>query len=159
MIMLIITAGSKKSHYYDEVEICVSPTDKKSEDGSSTLSTTKPHTIFEALYTETTLISDSSNDTQNNSIPPVFSSEGEHNYYNGGVHNSDSGERNGTTSEGTISEVTYDVPQATDSVENDNANYSSLGPIDYSTLQPHIPNPVKPQHPPTDDQYSCLHHP
>lgn len=149
---MFITAGSKKPHYYDEVEICVSPTEKKSDDNSNALNTPKPPTIFEALYTETALISDSSDDTQNNSVPAVLSSEGEQNYCNGGTYNS-GGERNGT-----ISEATYDVPQAKDSVEDGNNCYSSLGPIDYSMLQPHIPKAIEPQLPPTDDQYSCLQH-
>ena len=144
-MVLLITAGSKKQHYYDEVEICASSIDKKVKGDSSALNTTKLPTIFEALYTESALISGSSDDTQNNGVPAVLSSEGEQNYYNG--------ERNGTTSE-----VTYDVPQAMDSAEDDSNCYSSLGPIDYSTLQPHIPKPTQQQLPPTDDQYSCLQH-
>ena len=152
MLVLYITAGSKKPHYYDEVDIYVPSIDKKSESNSSTLNTTKLPTIFEALYTETVLISDSSDDTQNNSVPAVLSREGEQNYYNGEIRNS-GGQRNGTTSE-----VTYDVPQAMDNAEDGNNCYSSLGPIDYSTLQPHIPKPTQQQLPPTDDQYSCLQH-
>jgi hypothetical protein len=155
MLVLVIITGSKKPHYYDEVEICVSPTDKKSESNSS-YSTIKPPTIFEALYTKTTLISGSSDDTQNNSVPAaVPTREGERNYYNGGAHVNNGGQRNGTTSE-----ATYDVPQTTctDSIENDNSCYSSLGAVDYSMLQPHIPKPTQQQLPPTDDQYSCLQH-
>ena len=154
LVYTIITTGSKKPHYYDEVEICASPTDKRSESNSSYSSTIKPPAIFEALYTETTLISDSSYDTLNNSAPVVPTSKGERNYCNGGAHNN-TRQRNRTTSE-----TTYDVPQTacTESAENDNSCYSSLGPVDYSILQPHIPKPTQKPLPPTDDQYSCLQH-
>lgn len=37
--------------------------------------------------------------------------------------------------------------------------YSALGPVDYFTLQPHIPNrSVEQQLPPANDDYSQLHH-
>ena len=154
--MYICAVGSKKPHYYDEVEICVSSIDKNSESNFSALNATTPPAIFEALYTETTLISESSDNTQNNSVPPVLSSQGEKSYYNDEMCNSGE-QRNGTTSE--VTEVTYDVPQAKDSAGvNDHNSYSSLGPIDYSILQPHIPKPIQQQLPPTDDQYSCLQH-
>ena len=88
---------------------------------------------------------------QNNSVStPLSTSEGEQT--NGGIHN------NGGLRQGTASEAVYDVPQAMDSVEDENC-YSSLGPIDYSTLQPHIPKPTRTQlTPPNNDEYSCLQH-
>ena len=37
--------------------------------------------------------------------------------------------------------------------------YSALGPVEYFTLEPHIPNrPVEQQLPPANDDYSQLHH-
>ena len=141
-------AGLKKlPHYYNEVEI--SSTEKmKPQDGSNTAaSTNSPGTLYESLYTEPTLI------VQDYLSPVTLFSKGGRNYYNARIRNNSVSRVGGATAE-----ATYDVPQAMDNIEANKNCYSSLGPIDYSILQPHIPKPTQTQLPPTLDEYSTLQH-
>jgi hypothetical protein len=50
--------------------------------------------------------------------------------------------------------------EGTVTAETRDDKYSALGPIDYFTLQPHIPSsrPAEQQLPPANDDYSQLHH-
>ena len=61
--------------------------------------------------------------------------------------------KGGTTS----SEAIYDMPSTLYNVDDDNC-YSTLGPVDYFTLQPYTSKTTQQQLLPNDDEYSCLQH-
>ena len=98
---------------------------------------------YEALYSEATLVNEATYENANDTSPQecmvpetiINKQRQDHSRVN----------PNGTRV-GTITAETKD------------ANYSTLGPTDYFTLQPHIPMPTEQQLPPTNDDYSQLHH-
>lgn len=96
---------------------------------------------YETLYSESTMFR--STDTQyENSIPGKLANE--------------QGWINDRMKERTTSEATYELPK---NLENGADNcYSTLGPTDYSTLEPHIPRVKQQQLPQANDQYSQLQH-
>ena len=96
---------------------------------------------YEALYSESTVIR--STDTQYESIIS-------------GTFGNEQGLINSGTKERIISEPAYELPtHLNEGVDN---CYSTLGPTDYSILEPHIPKVKQQQPPPDNDQYSQLQH-
>lgn len=113
-----------------------------SENGS--YSPNKTNTLtprYEALYSESTVVR--STDIQYENIIPANLTN-EQGLVNGGIK------------ERTASEALYELPtHLNNGVDN---CYSTLGPTDYSTLEPHIPTVKQQQFPPDNDQYSQLQH-
>ena len=114
--------------------------------GSPNITNPPTQNMYEGLYSESTMASETLYENTHSSVPGTLT--------NGG------GQANGGMRGGTTSEAVYDVPPDVDNVGSDNC-YSALGPVDYSTLQPHISKATQQQQqqlPSNDDGYSHLQH-
>ena len=122
---------------------------------NSTNLTANTDQMYEGLYSETTLVSDTIYESANDSVPqeylvPEITTSKRHSDHGTSRVN------HGGTMGGTTSETMYGA--GTSQAAKDDTCYSVLGTTDYCTLQPHIPKPKQQQRPPTDDEYSQLRH-
>ena len=116
--------------------------------GISNITNPQPQNMYEGLHSDSRSAVDSETLYENthNSVPGALINGGEQ-------ANSGQGMTGGITS----SEAIYHMPSALDNIDDDNC-YSTLGPADYFTLQPHTSKAIQQQLPLNDDEYSCLQH-
>ena len=101
---------------------------------------------YEGLYSETAPVDDAMYENTNAKSPAPQDYLVPNTIVNNQRKDHSRVSHNGTQ-EGTIT---------ADAMDN---KYSALGPVEYFTLEPHIPNkPVEQQLPPANDDYSQLHH-
>ena len=101
----------------------------------------KTNSTYEGVYSDCEAVGETYYENPHNSNENDFFNEKEF-----------SSELNG----GIAIPVPYEEPQALVHAINDKC-YSAVGPTDYASLEPHIPQ-TKQQLPPDNDQYSQLHY-
>ena len=101
---------------------------------------TKTNSMCEGVYSDCEAVGETYYENPHNSNNDLFNEKEFNSELKGGI----------------ATAFPYEVPQALVNADNDNC-YSAVGPTDYATLEPHVPQ-TKQQLPPDNDQYSQLHH-